>query len=67
MCILETNKKMNWKKFAKALLFIVSVLCGVVAGIMFTKLSFIDWPYVLGCIIFLVTALLIPSKKVKSK
>ncbi|MDA0792821.1 MAG: hypothetical protein ACO3UL_02250 [Flavobacteriaceae bacterium] len=54
---------MNWKKFAKALLFIVSVLCGVVAGIMFTKLSFIDWPYVLGCIIFLVTALLIPSKK----
>ena len=31
----------------------ISTFGFIVAGIMFTKLSFIDWPYLIGGILFL--------------
>jgi len=37
-------------------------LCSIVVLIMYNKLSFIDWPYVVGAIVLLVAAILIPVK-----
>ena len=42
---------------------LVAILCFVVVGIMYTKLSFIDWPYIIGALFFLGLALVIPRRK----
>jgi hypothetical protein len=42
---------------------VAAILCSVVVGIMYTKLSFIDWPYVIGSALSLGLALFIPLKK----
>lgn len=51
----------------KVLFGLVAVLCSVVVGIMYTKLSFVDWPYVIGGLILFGVAFLIPRKKKKIK
>jgi hypothetical protein len=42
---------------------VAAILCSVVVGTMYTKLSFIDWPYVIGSALSLGLALFIPLKK----
>ena len=42
---------------------LVAILCFVVVGIMYTKLSFIDWPYLIGALFFLGLALVIQRRK----
>jgi len=51
----------------KIILALGALLCSIVVGIMFTKLSFIDWPYAIGGIILLTLTLAIPIKKHKNK
>ena len=57
--------KIRW--ILKVVLGLGALLCFIVAGLMFTKLSFIDWPYATGGIILLTLALAIPIKKHKNK
>ena len=57
--------KLLW--ILKVVLGLGALLCFVVAGLMFTKLSFIDWPYAIGGIILLTLTLAIPIKKQKNK
>jgi len=47
----------------KGLFLLFTILCGLVAGIMYNKLSFIDWPYIIVGLVFLILALAIPFKK----
>jgi hypothetical protein len=42
----------------QVLLVLVALLCFVVVGLMYTKLSFIDTPYLLGGLAFLAIALI---------
>jgi hypothetical protein len=51
------------RRILKILFGLGFVLCSLVVGIMYNKLSFIDWPYVLGGVFFLLIALLISVKK----
>ena len=53
--------KLRW--VIKCFLFLCAILCFVVVGIMYNKLSFIDWPYVLGGFLFLIVGLIIPLKR----
>jgi hypothetical protein len=53
--------KLRWA--LKIALLLCTILCGVIVVIMYTKLSFIDWPYVIGGIVFLFISLSIPVKK----
>ena len=53
--------KLRW--VIKCFLFLCAILCCIVVGIMYNKLSFIDWPYVLGGFLFLIVGLIIPLKK----
>ena len=53
--------KLRW--VIKCFLILCSVLCIVVVGIMYSKLSFVDWPYVVGGSVFLIIGLIIPVKK----
>ena len=57
--------KLGW--ILKVVLGLGALLCFVVAGLMFTKLSFIDWPYAIGGIILLTLTLAILIKKHKNK
>ena len=57
--------KIRW--ILKVVLGLGAILCFIVVGLMFTKLSFIDWPYAIGGIILLTLALAIPIKKHKNK
>lgn len=50
------------KWILKILFTIGFILCSIVVGLMYNKLSFIDWPYVVGAIVLLVAAILIPVK-----
>ena len=43
--------KIKWG--LKIIFLVCAILCGIVVGIMYTKLSFIDWPYAIGGIVFL--------------
>jgi hypothetical protein len=54
---------MNLRWIVKGVFFLAAVLCGTVVGIMFSKLSFIDWPYVIGGGVFLILGIVIPVKK----
>tara|TARA_A100000164_G_scaffold27705_1_gene21584 strand:+ start:839 stop:997 length:159 start_codon:yes stop_codon:yes gene_type:complete len=42
------------------MLLIIAILGFVVVGIMYTKLSFIDWPYLIGGILFLAFGVFFP-------
>jgi hypothetical protein len=53
--------KLGW--ILKVVLGLGALLCFIVVGLMFTKLSFIDWPYAIGGIILLTLTLAIPIKK----
>lgn len=62
MCkfILNSDTMLKW--ILKILFAIGFILCSIVVGLMYNKLSFIDWPYVVGAIVLLVAAILIPVK-----
>lgn len=62
MCkfILNSDTMLKW--ILKILFTIGFILCSIVVGLMYNKLSFIDWPYVVGAIVLLVAAILIPVK-----
>jgi hypothetical protein len=53
--------KLRW--ILKTVLGLGALLCFIVVGLMFTKLSFIDWPYAIGGIILLTLTLAIPIKR----
>ena len=62
MCNFIPNSDTMLKWILKILFAIGFILCSIVVGIMYNKLSFIDWPYVVGAIVLLVAAILIPVK-----
>ncbi|MDA8948216.1 hypothetical protein N9H57_03665 [Flavobacteriaceae bacterium] len=39
------------------------IICSIVVILMYNKLSFIDWPYVIGGGLFLFLGLLLPTQK----
>ena len=57
--------KIKWG--LKIIFLICAILCSIVVGIMYTKLSFIDWPYAIGGIVFLMISIAIPVKKKNKK
>ena len=64
MCKLKNqiiSMVLRW--IVKIFFTVAAILCSVVVGIMYTKLSFIDWPYVIGSALSLGLALFIPLKK----
>ena len=62
MCKFTLNSDTMLKWILKILFAIGFILCSIVVGLMINKLSFIDWPYVVGAIVLLVAAILIPVK-----
>ena len=62
MCKFIPNSDTMLKWFLKILFAIGFILCSIVVELMYNKLSFIDWPYVVGAIVLLVAAILIPVK-----
>lgn len=62
MCKFIPNSDTMLKWILKILFAIGFILCSIVVGLMYNKLSFIDWPYVVGAIVLLVAAILIPVK-----
>ena len=54
---------MKFRWVLKSILFLIAVICFIVVGIMYTKLSFIDWPYLIGGVFFLVTGVIVTVKK----
>mgnify|MGYP001288798753 FL=1 len=54
---------MKFRWVLKSILFLIAILCFTVVGIMYTKLSFIDWPYLAGGVFFLVTGIIVTVKK----
>jgi|TARA_A200000159_G_scaffold157750_1_gene174221 hypothetical protein len=50
------------KWILKVLFAIGFVLSSIVVGVMYSKLSFIDWPYLIGALVFLVATILVPVK-----
>jgi len=57
--------KIKWG--LKIIFLVCAILCSIVVGIMYTKLSFIDWPYAIGGIVFLMISIAIPVKKKNKK
>jgi hypothetical protein len=53
--------KLRW--VLKIFFFSIAILCWVEVGIMLNKLSFIDWPYLIGGLLFLIVGLIVPTKK----
>jgi hypothetical protein len=53
--------KLKWT--LKIVFLICAILCSVIVGIMYTKLSFIDWPYAIVGFVFLIISFAIPVKK----
>ena len=54
---------MKFRWMLKSILFLIAIICFIVVGIMYTKLSFIDWPYLVGGVFFLVTGVIVTVKK----
>jgi len=54
---------MKFRWVLKSILFLIAVICFIVVGIMYTKLSFIDWPYLVGGVFFSVTGVIVTVKK----
>ncbi len=54
---------MNFVKLFKVILFLLAAVCFYVVFLMYSKLSFIDTPYLYGGVVLLITALLIRKKK----
>ena len=54
---------MKFRWVLKSILFLIAIICFIVVGIMYTKLSFIDWPYLVGGVFFLVTGVIVTVKK----
>lgn len=52
-----------FRKFLKILLIILSLVCFYVVYLMYSKLSFIDTPYLYGGIVLLLIGLLLDFKK----
>jgi len=51
---------MLFRWIIKLISFLLAILGIVVTGIMYTKLSFIDWPYLIGGIFFLTVGIFVP-------
>ena len=51
---------MKYRWLLKIMLLIIAILGFVVVGIMYTKLSFIDWPYLIAGILFLAFGVFFP-------
>ena len=47
------------KRLLPILFFLISIFGFLVTGIMFTKLSFIDWPYLIGGMFFLILGIFV--------
>ncbi len=62
MCKLKPNLNTMLKWILKVLFAIGFVLSSIVVGVMYSKLSFIDWPYLIGALVFLVATILVPVK-----
>jgi hypothetical protein len=53
---------MNWKIGVRIVTGVLSVLCFTVAGMMYSKLNFIDTPYVVMGLAFLLPTLFLKSR-----
>lgn len=62
MCKLKPKMNTMLKWVLKVLFGVGFILSSIVVGIMYSKLSFVDWPYLIGALVFLVAAILIPVK-----
>tara|TARA_Y100000996_G_scaffold328664_1_gene264784 strand:+ start:210 stop:395 length:186 start_codon:yes stop_codon:yes gene_type:complete len=51
---------MKYRWLLKIMLLIIAIFGFVVVGIMYTKLSFIDWPYLIGGVFFLAFGVFFP-------
>jgi|TARA_B100001059_G_scaffold120167_1_gene120340 hypothetical protein len=47
----------------KSILFLTAILCFTVVVVMYTNLSFIDWPYLVGGLLFLALGILFRARK----
>jgi hypothetical protein len=47
----------------KSILFLTAILCFTVVVVMYTNLSFIDWPYLVGGLLFLALGILFRVRK----
>tara|TARA_B110000444_G_C18689428_1_gene523563 strand:+ start:498 stop:665 length:168 start_codon:yes stop_codon:yes gene_type:complete len=54
---------MRLRRAFKIALFIIAILGFIVVGIMYSKLSFIDWPYLIGGVLFLALGVFFQFKK----
>ena len=54
---------MKFRIIIKLLLLLMSLVCFYVVYLMYSKLSFIDTPYLYGGIVLLLIGLLLPRKK----
>ena len=54
---------MRLRRAFKIALFIIAILGFIVVGIMYSKLSFIDWPYLIGGVLFLALGVFFPIQK----
>jgi len=54
---------MNLLKLIKGMLFILALVCFYIVYLMYTKLSFIDKPYLYGGLILTLIAILIRKSK----
>jgi LPXTG-motif cell wall-anchored protein len=52
--------------FVKIVFLALFVVCAIVVYLMYSKLSFIDWPYVIAGLFFLTLGLLLKRKKKKT-
>lgn len=48
---------MNWKGLIRLSTGILSLLCFTIVGVMYSKLNFIDTPYLVGAVLFLLPTL----------
>ena len=54
---------MKYRWGLKIILLLIAILGLAVVGIMYTKLSFIDWPYLIGGILFLAFGVFVPVQR----
>lgn len=54
---------MNFRKFLKIILILLSLGCFYVVYLMYSKLSFVDTPYLYGGLALLLAGIFLPPKK----
>lgn len=56
---------MKIRKLFALVFFVLALLCFIILGLMFSKLSFIDYPYLIGGIVFSLSGYILLKRKSK--